>query len=775
MDFEKCMVLYRYFLNFFGVTSFSTLKERLKDVVEGYDIYGRSYFVKVLIDLKPEIKDLLLKFDKAIHEYVERLRWHRSQSDFNFRYFQYLAILFTEAFLYKYYGDELGFLEELNEFLKTIKCGVSLFTREDIRKLAFWMATGSGKTLIMHVNYWQILKYSKGEWDNILLITPNEGLSRQHYEELRLSGIPCKMYKGSVDDLKTEGGEVLVVDIHKLTEKKRGRGVSIDISYFDGRNLVFIDEGHKGQRSEEQKWKRLREGIGKDGFLFEYSATFGQVIGKNGDLFEEYAKSIIFDYSYKYFYADGYGKNFDVCNIRENAYSDVQRNLIIISGLLSFYEQLLIFEKYQEELRRYNIEKPLWVFVGSKVAGKGLHSDVVEIVKFFDRVTKDENFLRRNVEEIMGGESGLVDGEGRDIFKNKFCFIRGFSIGRIVDDIYRLVFIKKGGLKLYHIKGADGEIGLKTDAGEKYFGVINVGNVSSLKKVLRECGIDVKDDPISSSLFFDVNEPNSSINVLIGSKKFIEGWNSWRVSSMGLINMGKREGPQIIQLFGRGVRLKGKDYSLKREEVDYKLDTLQTLFIFGLNADYINAFLTAIEKEGVVWKKGGAPVRKRERTLAVRPRDELFSSPLRLYVDETVLKDVKVDLRAKITVTRGLITDTVSTMTDGALEISDEHLDIIDWNLIYSEVLKYKVEKGMFNLIVEDKVLREVMRSKKYRIFMNDVAGIRVERVGGKLTFSVTSFEGVEKFHDVVLAVIKSYVSKFYERVGKKRRSVVCV
>jgi len=28
------------------------------------------------------------------------------------------------------------------------------------------------------------------------------------------------------------------------------------------------------------------------------------------------------------------------------------------------------------------------------------------------------------------------------------------------------------------------------------------------------------------------------------------------------LNMGRDEGPQIIQLFGRGVRLKGKNYSL---------------------------------------------------------------------------------------------------------------------------------------------------------------------------------------------------------------------
>jgi len=50
-------------------------------------------------------------------------------------------------------------------------------------------------------------------------------------------------------------------------------------------------------------------------------------------------------------------------------YSEEQQNLLLTAGLLSFYEQLLSFEK-KEELKRYNIEKPLWIFVGSKVTGK---------------------------------------------------------------------------------------------------------------------------------------------------------------------------------------------------------------------------------------------------------------------------------------------------------------------------------------------------------------------------------------------------------------------
>ena len=319
--------------------------------------------------------------------------------------------------------------------------------------------------------------------------------------------------------MKTKDGEILIIDIYKLTEEKKGEGVSVDVSFFDGKNLVFIDEGHKGQRTEEQRWKKLREDIGRKGFIFEYSATFGQFIGKNKDLLEEYAKAIIFDYSYKYFYTDGYGKDFYVYNIREDAYTETQRDLLLTAGLLSFYEQLFIFEKHKEELRKYNIEKPLWIFVGSKVTGKGINSDVVKIIQILNRIVNDENSLKENIKKILEGKSGLIDDEGNDIFEGKFEFVRKLSVDEIAKDIYSKVFEGKGKLELYEIKNAEGEIGLKTATGEKYFGVVNVGDVPSLKKLIKESEIEVKEDHFSQSLFFGINESNSHVNILIGSKK----------------------------------------------------------------------------------------------------------------------------------------------------------------------------------------------------------------------------------------------------------------
>ena len=83
---------------------------------------------------------------------------------------------------------------------------------------------------------------------------------------------------------------------------------------------------------------------------------------------------------------------------------------------------------------------------------------------------------------------------------------------------------------------------------------------------------------------------------------------------MGLMHVGQSEGSQIIQLFGRGVRLKGKGWSLKRSsklgseaklpEYIYELETLN---VFGVRADFMEKFKQFLANEGL---PGNERVRK---------------------------------------------------------------------------------------------------------------------------------------------------------------------
>ena len=46
----------------------------------------------------------------------------------------------------------------------------------------------------------------------------------------------------------------------------------------------------------------------------------------------------------------------------------------------------------------------------------------------------------------------------------------------------------------------------------------------------------------SKALFADVDHYHSPVNIVIGARKFAAGWNSWRVSTMGLMHVGRGEG-----------------------------------------------------------------------------------------------------------------------------------------------------------------------------------------------------------------------------------------
>jgi hypothetical protein len=782
MNLEKHLILNKFFLHLVGYSEFDHLREDFNQTPEGFDAAGNSYVLHALLGKEILMAEHDLKrYDEAIKGYEDKLKANRNETDFSIKYFQYFAILFTEYYFDKLSSNKTQLLSELNAFAIKYCAEADVkavsFEETDLQKLAYWMATGSGKTILMHINYWQMMKYFS-DWENIILITPNSGLSRQHFEEYRLSGIPCKQYNGSEESLKTREGEVLIIEVTKLTGEKKGEGVSVDVSYFsENNNLVFIDEGHKGQSSEEKTWKNLREALAKEGFIFEYSATFGQVIRKNtGLLLEEYSKAIIFDYSYRYFYSDGYGKDFYSYNTALQEYNEAQTNIVLTAGLLAFFEQLELFEQFKDELREYKIEKPLWIFVGSKVVGKNSTkdniqqtSDVVNIILFLNRVLTNTTWLQQQIELLLSGESGLIDGKGNDIFKDRFQYVRANRI--TAERVLSNVFNGSGSLDIFEIKNADGEIALKAGNSEQFFGIINIGDVDGLKKKIKQSlpGQEVKPENILKSQFDRINENNSPINMLIGSKKFIEGWNSWRVSSMGLLNMGASEGPQIIQLFGRGVRLKGKNKSLKREDTQrYEIKTLQTLSIFGVNANYIKAFLDNIENEIEVPEDVEIPIRFNKKnywdnkiftfktSTGYNFKEELI--PLK-YVPQ-IAQRIAIDLRPKVTVTSGMSSEVAEAQEEYIPEnnplIKPQFSPFINWDKVFMTLNTFKIARGFFNLVVEKSVLQEIINANEYRLL---VLSNQVGQDGFGLQ---------RKLHQYAEIILKDYLNKFYADNEKK-------
>lgn len=283
---------------------------------------------------------------------------------------------------------------------------------------------------------------------------------------------------------------------------------------------------------------------------------------------------------------------------------------------------------------------------------------------------------------------------------------------------------------------------------------------------------------VSESLFRHINTPNSKIKILIGSRKFTEGWNSWRVSTMGLINFAKGEGSQAIQLFGRGVRLKGYNGCLKRSR---KLDTnvtppkhielLETLTIFGVKAQYMEDFKSYLKQEGTptnetiheyrlpVISRFDEVKEKKLHVIKVKDGANFKQQAARLILDKPdqgflryLLKSKTViDCRSKIQT----IDSTYSFKIESMLEprtLPADILPLLDVQRIFDELQAYKSERRYFNIsIVKDKLL-DILREDGWY-------GLLIPQNHLK----INSIAKLEAATDYAVMALKSYMDKFFK------------
>ncbi len=91
--------------------------------------------------------------------------------------------------------------------------------------------------------------------------------------------------------------------------------------------------------------------------------------------------------------------------------------------MLSFYEQRRVFEEQAEELRTYNMENPLWVFVGSTVNAvytkdKQKRSDILTVARFLHHVLENKcGWAVGTIKKLIEGKSDLVTRDGQNVFE----------------------------------------------------------------------------------------------------------------------------------------------------------------------------------------------------------------------------------------------------------------------------------------------------------------------------------------------------------------------
>lgn len=845
-SFHQELVLNRWVLGFFQGGTLAALKLRLDDDrFEGIDEHGQTKFflelTRGLFDPNKVPEADLRRYDLNIVAHWQAITTRRNQvegHELQMKYFQYLSLLFTELYLDWYFKHRQDLLDGLNEEMVRYRAETGAqsfrdFEADDLNKIAFWNATGSGKTLLLHVNIRQYLHYFQGGHsdlypDKIILLTPNEGLSRQHLEELHLSGFGLSQFFNKAQS--PARGTIEIIDINKLGDEMGDKTVAVEA--FEGNNLVLVDEGHRGAGTAAGAWMARRDALVRGGFAFEYSATFGQAVANGltvekaeeesfkskwklaypGQRFnlalakadtalalsaedkrrariiatrEIYAKCILFDYSYKFFYDDGYGKESLILNMSGDAYEQADNaRKYFTACLLSFYQQLWLWSNHRDKLTDFNIEKPLWVFVGNTVSGED--SDILEVVNFLADFLNREAQIKTWLADLIADKAQILDAKGNNIFGGRFAPLMSFT-GR-VDELYADILLRvfnaaaRQRLKLVNIKSSKGELALRVGDAEP-FGLINIGDDAGFFGMAEDLeAFDSERDDFGGALFGTLNNKDSHLNVLIGSRKFTEGWSSWRVSTMGLLNMGQGEGSQIIQLFGRGVRLKGKGFSLKRtlpqaRPKETHLEKLETLNVFGVRASYMAAFKDYLREEGITPSdevleldfptRPNLPASKL-KTLALKDgyKDNqklgfkrthfpwLYEIPAQ-FEGKIKLPHVVLDLYPRVEALSSKDKSAAAPKTEARHKgkLNQTLFSAFNWDRIYLALQDYKLQRSWSNLRLERQKLIDFCLGTQdwYTLYIPATE------------LQIKGFADIRKQEDILLRLLTDYTDRFYK------------
>ena len=235
LDLPFKQVLNQWIISQFGFDPLASIKQgkrklralepisaTLRSVPEGLTADNLHHFFKAL-DIHLQEKsavthDDLMRYEHNIVSYTLAINERRSRP-IVWKYYQWLSLLFSEVYLDRFFSNRENLMASLNVYVdefnafwrgKGFETGITPFTYDELNKVCLQNATGSGKTLLMHVNFLQFRHYAnksafRHDLTRTILITPNESLSAQHAREFKASGITAERLLTDTGDLLSSG------------------------------------------------------------------------------------------------------------------------------------------------------------------------------------------------------------------------------------------------------------------------------------------------------------------------------------------------------------------------------------------------------------------------------------------------------------------------------------------------------------------------------------------------------------------------------------------
>ncbi|GAA7415749.1 DEAD/DEAH box helicase family protein [Helicobacter pylori] len=484
-----------------------------------------------------------------------------------------------------------------------------------INRLAFYMATGSGKTIVI-IKLVELLSVAMGMGlipkKNIMFFSANENLIKQFEKEIEKYN-RGKDFSKQIDfkNLKS----ITHKDFHRapkgffekialfyyradlMNDEESKENLLNYKDYWDnGENYVILDEAHKGNKSESKR-QAIFSLLSLKGFLFNFSATFTE----ESDLITS-----VYNLSVGEWVKLGYGKESVLLKKNNlNAFkelkdlNDREKEIALLKALLLLGMQ----KRYKTE--GYFHDPLMLVFTHSVNVE---NSDAEIFFKTLARVIENDDesdFLKAKddlLEELKKPEFLFSDGKDQnykiEVFKES---LNDMDFKGLKEEVF---YANNGHIEVIINPKNNQEIAFKLNTSDKVFCLIKIGDITEwICEKLKSVKVVSKNLSFKEESYFSQID-RSSINILVGSRTFETGWDSTRPSVILFLNIGLDDDAKklVKQSFGRGVRIesiKNQRQRLAYLDIDEAIKEnlkpnaamLETLFVIPTNHASLEAIL----------------------------------------------------------------------------------------------------------------------------------------------------------------------------------------
>lgn len=439
---------------------------------------------------------------------------------------------------------------------------------EFLNRASLWMATGSGKTLVlikliefMHqlATFDHIPKY------DILILAPKPEILSQIKDHIEIFNKNCSV-RINLKDLRefekskhlqrslyeSDGITVFYYRSDNITDVDKTEQLSYKTVLNSGKWYVLLDEAHKGDKEDSIR-QAYYSILAHNGFIFSFSATFSDPID---------IVTTAYNFNLKKFIETGFGKHITVSgqeyknwNKNKSDFSETEKTEMVVKSLLvlTAIKKEAEFVKTHQQALYHN---PLLITIANEV-----NTVDAELKLFFKQlaIVASGDYDIEKAIEVLSSDLIIHKAYQFNTAEIPSSFIQIIeNISK--EDILKYVFNASsyGKIEYTRILNNSREIAfrLKTAESGQHFCLLVASDATKWSENVLD-NYEYTETPLTKSYFTEINSQNSGINILLGSRIFTEGWDSNRPNVVNFINIGVDESAQkfVLQAIGRGVRI----------------------------------------------------------------------------------------------------------------------------------------------------------------------------------------------------------------------------